>query len=178
MRSSTRWRGHQPCHCSDGGGAGVCPVYPGQERRHHDQLRRLPLPGHPGGAEQRRSAAAEHRPAQRPGKGQGPAGHLQLGVHLPAARHPAELQGPVPPDRGGGLPGHLRRCERVAAQRPGGHRVPGLQLPGGVYPDRAAAGAPALPAARRLARAPRRRHDPGHDEPEKLCGSGGRHRRR
>ena len=40
-----------------------------QKRRDHDQLRRFALPVHPGGAQQRRGPAAEHRPPQRPGKG-------------------------------------------------------------------------------------------------------------
>ena len=53
--------------------------------------------------------------------------------------------------------------------------LPCLQLPGGVHPHRAAAGAAAGPAARRLARASGGRDDPRHDEPEKLCGAGGRH---
>ena len=151
---------------------------PRQERRDHDQLRRLPLPAIR--AVLNSDEALQQSIARLNGleKGQGPAGHLQLGLHPPAARHSAELQGAVPADRGGGLPGHLRRRQGMAAQRPGGHRLSGFELSGGIYPHRAAAGAAAGPAAGRLARARGRRDDPRHDEPEELCGAGRRHRRR
>ena len=90
-----------------------------------------------GGAQQRRGPAAEHRPPQRPGKGQGEAGGIQLGLRRPAAPDPQELHGKLPPDRSRGLSGYLRRREGVAAHRSGGPGLPVRQLPRRVQPDRA-----------------------------------------
>ena len=49
--------------------------------------------------------AAEHCPPERPGKGQGQAGCLQLDLLRAAAQHPQGLYGPLPPDRSRGLSG-------------------------------------------------------------------------